>query len=105
MPDEQITAKRHIGFVSEDMRLYGSETIAFHMDFIKSIFDSWDDDYAQALLRRFDLKKEQKVKGLSHGQRVKVTLLLALARRPSLLVFDEPTTGLARRQERRCWTR
>lgn len=94
MPDEQIAAKRNIGFIAEDMRLYESETIAFHMDFIKSIFDSWDDDYAAALLRRFDLTKEQKVKGLSHGQRVKATLLLALARRPNLLVFDEPTTGL-----------
>jgi len=94
MPGEQIAAKRNIGFVSEDMRLYESETIAFHMDFIKSIFDSWDDEYAKTLLRRFDLTKEQKIKGMSHGQRVKATLLLALARRPKLLVFDEPTTGL-----------
>jgi ABC-2 type transport system ATP-binding protein len=94
MPYAQIAAKRQIGFVAEDMRLYGSETIAFHMDFIKSIFDSWDEDYAATLLNRLDLVKEQKIKGLSHGQRVKTTLLLALARRPNLLVFDEPTTGL-----------
>jgi len=94
MPAEQIAAKRNIGFIAEDMRLYESQTIAFHMAFIKSIFDSWDDAYATTLLRRFDLTKEQKVKGLSHGQRVKTTLLLALARRPNLLVFDEPTTGL-----------
>lgn len=94
MPREQIAAKRKIGFVAEDMRLYESETIAFHMDFIRSIFDSWDDDYAHALLKRLDLNKNQKVKGMSHGQRVKATLLLALARRPNLLVFDEPTTGL-----------
>ena len=94
MPDDQIAAKRDIGFIAEDMRLYESETISFHMEFIKSIFDSWDDEYAGTLLRRFDLKKEQKIKGLSHGQRVKATLLLALARRPQLLVFDEPTTGL-----------
>jgi ABC-2 type transport system ATP-binding protein len=40
------------------------------------------------------LRAEQKVKGLSHGQRVKATLLLVLARRPRLLVLDEPTTGL-----------
>lgn len=46
MPEQQITAKRNIGFVAEDMRLYESETIAFHMDFIKSIFDTWDDGYA-----------------------------------------------------------
>ncbi len=94
IPGEQIAAKRNIGFVAEDMRLYESQTIAFHMDFIKSIFDSWDDDYAKTLLRRFDLNLQQKVKGMSHGQRVKTTLLLALARRPNLLVFDEPTTGL-----------
>lgn len=94
MPAEQIAAKRKIGFVSEDMRLYGSKSIGFHMDFIKSIFSCWDDAYAQELLKRFDLVKEQKVKGLSHGQRVKATLLLVLARRPQLMVFDEPTTGL-----------
>ncbi len=94
MPKDQLAAKRNIGFVAEDMRLYESENIAFHMDFIKSIFNSWDDEYAKNLLRRFDLNKDQKVKGMSHGQRVKTTLLLALARRPNLLVFDEPTTGL-----------
>ena len=94
MPGQQIAAKRNIGFIAEDMRLYESETIAFHMDFVRSIFDTWDDGYAETLLKRFDLTKTQKVKGLSHGQRVKATILLALARRPSLLVFDEPTTGL-----------
>ena len=94
MPKEQLLAKRNIGFVAEDMRLYESETLSFHMDFIKSIFDSWDDEYAKILLQRFDLDKNQKTKGMSHGQRVKATLLLALARRPKLLVFDEPTTGL-----------
>ena len=94
MPQQQLAAKRNIGFVAEDMRLYESETIGFHMAFVKSIFDSWDDNYAKTLLHRFDLNKEQKVKGMSHGQRVKATLLLALARRPQLLVFDEPTTGL-----------
>jgi ABC-2 type transport system ATP-binding protein len=94
MPEQQIAAKCEIGFISEDMRLYDSETIGFHMDFIKSIFEGWDDNYAADLLKRFDLVKEQKVKGLSHGQRVKSSLLLVLARRPRLLVFDEPTTGL-----------
>ena len=94
MPDEQIAAKWDIGFASEDMRLYDSMTMGWHIDFMKSIYSRWDDRYAQVLLKRFGLRAEQKIKGLSHGQMVKATLLLVFARRPKLLVLDEPTTGL-----------
>lgn len=94
MPADQAAAKLDIGFVSEDMRLYGPATLAWHLNFLRSIYPRWDQAYAEALAHRFDLKLEQKIKGLSHGQRVKAALLLALARRPRLLVLDEPTTGL-----------
>ncbi|HEX4497965.1 MAG TPA: ABC transporter ATP-binding protein [Thermoanaerobaculia bacterium] len=94
MPAQGAAAKRDIGFVSEDMRLYKTATLAWHMAFIRSIFPGWDQAYAETLLKRFDLKAEQKLKGVSHGQRVKAALLLVLARRPRLLVLDEPTTGL-----------
>lgn len=94
MPQDQAAAKLDIGFLSEDLRLYGAPTLAWHMKFIQSIYPRWDQSYAETLLRRFDLKPQQKIKGLSHGQRVKAALLLALARRPRLLVLDEPTTGL-----------
>jgi ABC-2 type transport system ATP-binding protein len=94
MPAEQVRAKWDIGFASEDMRLYESMTLAWHMRFIASIYPAWDSAYAELLLKRFDLRPEQKVGGLSHGQRVKASLLLVFARRPRLLVLDEPTTGL-----------
>ena len=94
MPSDQAAAKADIGFVSEDMRLYGPATLAWHMDFLRPIYPRWDQAYADSMLQRFDLKPQQKIKGLSHGQRVKAALLLVLARRPRLLVLDEPTTGL-----------
>jgi len=94
MPAQQAAAKWDIGFASEDMRLYDAASLDWHMRFIRSIFPSWDQPYAQLLLKRFDLKPEQHIKGLSHGQRVKAALLLVLARRPRLLILDEPTTGL-----------
>ena len=94
MPAEQVAAKWDIGFASEDMRLYESMTLEWHMGFVQSIYPNWDAAYAKLLLKRFGLRAEQKIKGLSHGQRVKSTLLLTLARRPRLLVLDEPTTGL-----------
>ncbi len=94
MPDDQVAAKWEIGFASEDMRLYDPLTLGWHMNFIQSIYPNWDAAYAALLLKRFGLRAEQKIKGLSHGQRVKATLLLVLARRPRLLVLDEPTTGL-----------
>ena len=94
MPAQQVAVKKDLGFASEDMRLYKSQTLRWHMDFIRSIYPGWDESYAIELLRRFDLRPEQKLAGFSHGQRVKALLLLSFARRPKLLLLDEPTTGL-----------
>lgn len=94
MPAQQVAVKQELGFASEDMRLYKSQTLRWHMDFIRSIYPGWDEAYAADLLRRFDLRAEQTLAGFSHGQRVKALLLLNFARRPKLLLLDEPTTGL-----------
>jgi ABC-2 type transport system ATP-binding protein len=94
MPAEQVRVKQDVGYVSEDMRLYDLATIGWHLEFVRKVCPAWDAAYAAALLERFDLRPQQRVKGLSHGQRVKALLLLVLARRPKLLILDEPTTGL-----------
>jgi ABC-2 type transport system ATP-binding protein len=94
MPSRQHDVKIDVGFVSEDMCLYPGATVQWHMNFIASIYPSWDKSYAEKLIKRFDLNPEHKVKGLSRGQAVKASLLLSLARHPKLLVLDEPTTGL-----------
>jgi ABC-2 type transport system ATP-binding protein len=94
LPDDQVAAKHEIGYASEDMRLYKTQTMRWHMDFVQHIYPGWDEAYALQLLKRFDLRLQQAVGGFSHGQRVKALLLLILARRPKLLLLDEPTTGL-----------
>lgn len=94
LPEAQVMAKEHIGYASEDMRLYKSQSLRWHMDFIAAIYPNWDENYAIELVKRFDLTPLQILRGFSHGQRVKAMLLLNLARRPKLLLLDEPTTGL-----------
>ena len=94
MSSSEGSAKMEIGFFSDDMRLYKPESIGWHMQFVRSLYATWDDHYAKELLIRFGLIERQTVKGLSHGQRVKAMLLLILARKPKLLVLDEPTNGL-----------
>lgn len=94
MPEAQAAAKRDIGYVSAEMRLLAHTTLGWHMQFFRSIYPGWDGGYAAALVKRFNLRPEQNVRTLSLGEHVKAVLLLALARRPRLLILDEPTTGL-----------
>jgi ABC-2 type transport system ATP-binding protein len=94
IPAAQAAAKRDVGFVSAEMRLLPHATLGWHMEFMKSIYPEWDGGYAAALVKRFNLRTEQNARSLSLGEHIKATLLLSLARRPRLLILDEPTTGL-----------
>ena len=94
LPQYQVLAKQNIGYTAEDMRLYRAQNLRWHMHFIQSIFPSWDPVYAEHLIKKFDINPDQQVLGYSHGQRVKACLILLLARRPRLVILDEPTTGL-----------
>ncbi len=94
MPACEAAVKRDVGFVSDDMRLYGGQTLSWHMRLVASVHDTWDAAYAEQLVGRFLLHRDQAIRLMSHGERMKATLLLVLARRPRLLVLDEPTTGL-----------
>ena len=94
LPDQVAAAKAGVAFVSDDMRLFGGATLAWHMRFVASIYPDWDEAYARTLLKHFNLRAEQGMRGMSRGEHIKALLLLALARRPRLLVLDEPTSGL-----------
>jgi ABC-2 type transport system ATP-binding protein len=93
MPEAQAAAKRDVGYVADEMRLFPNATVGWHLRFIASIYPGWDESYARTLLKRFNLRVEQTVKGLSSGEQMKAVLLLALSRRPKLLVLDEPTAN------------
>src|SRR5262245_6533692 len=46
MARDQAAAKRGIGYVSEDMRLYPQATLAWHMQFVAALDPAWDASYA-----------------------------------------------------------
>ena len=94
MPADERWIKARVGFVSEDMALYGGKTLRWHMDLVASVHEGWDARRAADLLRRLDLNPDQKARGMSRGQQVKALLVLALARRAEVLILDEPTAGL-----------
>jgi ABC-2 type transport system ATP-binding protein len=83
-----------VGFVSEDMALYGAATLRWHMRLVRDASGRWDERRAADLLERFSLDPDRRLRGLSRGQHLKALLLLAMARRTELLVLDEPTAGL-----------
>jgi ABC-2 type transport system ATP-binding protein len=54
----------------------------------------WDDELAQRRIAQVGLDPRQRAGSLSGGQRAQLALTLALAKRPELLLFDEPVAGL-----------
>jgi ABC-2 type transport system ATP-binding protein len=91
---ENREARRHVAYVAEDKQTYAYMTVGQMIAFTRSFYDDWRPDVANHLLQQYDLPAGRKVKALSKGMRTKLALLLALARRPRLLILDEPSEGL-----------
>ena len=62
--------------------------------FCRSLYASWNDETCREMLELFRLDPRKKVKHLSKGMLVKLSLLLAVSHDPELLVLDEPMAGL-----------
>ena len=93
-PEENREMRRRVAFVAEDKPLYGYMTVEQMIRFARSFYPDWRTDVERTLLRDYELPTGRKVAQLSKGMRTKLALLLAFARRPELLVLDEPSEGL-----------
>ncbi len=80
--------RREVAYVGEDKQLYGYMTVEQLIRFTKSFYDDWQPGVEQRLLKQYQLPLGRKVKALSKGMRTKLALLLALCRRPALLILD-----------------
>jgi ABC-2 type transport system ATP-binding protein len=93
-PTESIRIRSQIAYVSENKQLYNFMTVEQMIRFTSGFYPDWRRDEEQKLLRQYKLPLDRKVKSLSKGMRTKLGLLLAFARRPELLILDEPSEGL-----------
>ena len=83
-----------VGFLAQDAPLYGGFTIADHLRMGAHMNSSWDGAFAAARIEGLKLDQGQRAGQLSGGQRAQLALTLAVAKRPELLVLDEPVAGL-----------
>jgi ABC-2 type transport system ATP-binding protein len=83
-----------IGYVSENQEMPDAMTVEALLDFMRPFYPRWDRELERQLVRQFDLPLKRKLKHLSRGMRMKAAFASSLAYRPSLIVLDEPFTGL-----------
>jgi ABC-2 type transport system ATP-binding protein len=83
-----------VGFVAQDTPTYAGLSVADHLKFGAHLNPGWDDQLARDRIERLGLDLAQKAGKLSGGQRAQLALTLAIAKKPDLLVLDEPVASL-----------
>ncbi|PZG53903.1 ABC transporter ATP-binding protein [Spongiactinospora gelatinilytica] len=83
-----------IGFVAQDTPVYPRLTVADHLRLGAGLNPGWDAGLARQRIERLGLDPAQRAGGLSGGQRAQLALTMGLAKRPRLLLLDEPVASL-----------
>jgi ABC-2 type transport system ATP-binding protein len=83
-----------LGFVAQDHPLYRSFTVEDLLTLGRKLNPRFDDALARARLQKLGIPLERRAGQLSGGQQAQVALVLALAKRPDLLLLDEPLSSL-----------
>jgi len=86
--------KHDVGYVGDQQPFYDHWSCEKNLRFLAQFYPTWSNDLVDHLVARFDLSLQGRVSELSTGNRVKLSLVAALAYRPKLLLLDEPTAGL-----------
>ncbi|GAA4241523.1 ABC transporter ATP-binding protein [Actinomadura meridiana] len=83
-----------VGFVAQDTPTYSGLSVAEHLRLGERLNPKWDDALAHGRITRLGLDPKRKAGKLSGGQRAQLALTLGLAKRPEVLILDEPVAAL-----------
>jgi ABC-2 type transport system ATP-binding protein len=83
-----------VGYLAQGAPLYAGLSVADHLKLGARLNPGWDAGLARSRVERLDLNPRQKARTLSGGQRAQLALALATAKRPELLILDEPVASL-----------
>jgi len=93
-PAASPTQLGRVGFVAQETPLYAALSVADHLKFGAWLNPNWDAGIAARRIDQLGLDPKQRAGKLSGGQRAQLALTLAIAKRPELLVLDEPVASL-----------
>ena len=86
--------RARIAYLAETHPLYRWMTVGQAVRFTRAFYPTWDAGLLERILDHFQLSLRQRMRRLSNGQRAQVSLALAVAADPELLILDDPTLGL-----------